>query len=124
VTVGLMTRSFFGERREKRVLLCLLATAPVPGCEVRSFETEAELLLAFGQELRASDADVVAGYNSCAFDWRYLRDRAKLLEARGELTAELLFLPRALGVFSPDRATVVDACAGYCCSFIPALCTI
>ena len=46
---------------------------------VKSFDDEAALLLAFAAELQASDADVVVGYNTCTFDWRYLRDRVELL---------------------------------------------
>ena len=43
--------------------------------ELRSFATEAELLRAFGETIRRMDADVVAGYNTCLFDWRYLQER-------------------------------------------------
>ena len=50
---------------------------------VKCFEDEVGLLLAFATELRASDADVVVGYNTCSFDWKYLRDRAQLLLGGG-----------------------------------------
>ena len=43
--------------------------------ELRSFTTEAELLRAFSETVHRMDADVVAGYNTCLFDWRYLQER-------------------------------------------------
>ena len=68
-------------------MLCLQDTGDVPesSCptSVRSFCSEEELLQAFQQELCNLDADVVAGYNTCLFDWRYLAKRAQRLGQGG-----------------------------------------
>jgi DNA polymerase delta subunit 1 len=49
------------------------------GTVVQCFATETELLAAFHRTIRDSDADVVAGYNTCLFDWRYIQERTELL---------------------------------------------
>ena len=63
-------------------MLCLHETGALPpgACPTRvlSFPTERELLCAFQRELCRLDADVVAGYNTCLFDWRYLGMRTSL----------------------------------------------
>jgi len=81
ITVGLYTKSL-GRDDARCVMLCLQPTEVVPeeswgmdGRELRCFDTEEELLLAFAAEVRALDADVVVGYNTCSFDWRYFGDR-------------------------------------------------
>lgn len=59
-------------------MLCLGETTAFEAegpTEVRSCATEAELLCAFGEVVRGMDADVIAGYNTCLFDWRYLQER-------------------------------------------------
>jgi DNA polymerase delta subunit 1 len=51
--------------------------------ELRCFSTEVELLCAFGETIRRMDADVVAGYNTCLFDWRYLQERIERIVPQG-----------------------------------------
>jgi len=118
ITAGLYERTL-GQPDERCTMLCLGEAREVDGTtgareerrgmhpdEVRSFATEAELLLAFAEAVQASDADVVVGYNSCAFDWRYLRDRVELLyleACRGEVA---LRVAAALG---RRRASLADA---------------
>lgn len=72
-------------------MLCLHETEALPpgACPTRvlSFSTERELLCAFQRELCRLDADVVAGYNTCLFDWRYLNGRSGLL-CKGLLSAQ------------------------------------
>jgi DNA polymerase elongation subunit (family B) len=89
ITVGLYRRTLGAPEQDGCLMLCLGDARSsseageedwgLAASEVRSFPTEAELLLAFAEELQRSDADVVVGYNTCAFDWRYLRDRVQLL---------------------------------------------
>ena len=46
---------------------------------VKCFSTEADLLQAFCTTLRSMDVDVIAGYNTCLFDWRYIHERIELV---------------------------------------------
>ena len=47
--------------------------------KVESFESESALLQGFCRVLRESDADVVVGYNTCLFDWKYIHERVELV---------------------------------------------
>lgn len=65
-------------------MLCLGETAELPAdvaanTRVLSYKSEVELLKAFKLELCRLDVDVVAGYNTSLFDWRYLAKRSQLL---------------------------------------------
>ena len=118
ITAGLYVRTL-GQPDERCTMLCLGDAQEADGAgsareerrgmhpdEVRCFATEAELLLAFAETLQASDADVVVGYNSCAFDWRYLRDRIELLylqPCRGDVDL------RVGSLLSKRRASLADA---------------
>lgn len=51
------------------------------GNKVLCFETECELLLAFGEFIRLVDPDVITGYNILNFDSPYLVNRANHLKA-------------------------------------------
>jgi len=55
------------------------ADAEASSTVVKCFSTEAELLTEFCRTLRTMDVDVVAGYNTCLFDWRYIHERVKLV---------------------------------------------
>jgi DNA polymerase elongation subunit (family B) len=73
-----MTYSYLGETEcFKQVILCLKKTSAIPGAEVRCFNTEETLLLAFTDEIRRNDPDVITGYNIFGFDFDYLKNRAK-----------------------------------------------
>lgn len=87
ICVGLYCKALGApEAAASCTMLCLRDTGAVPegGCPTRvlSFDSEAELLHAFQRELRRLDADVVAGYNTCLFDWRYLAARCQRLGVR------------------------------------------
>ena len=63
-------------------MLSLLDVAVPPNTNVTvvSFDTEVALLKAFAAYVQHSDADVLVGYNTCGFDWKYIRDRLAMLE--------------------------------------------
>ncbi len=67
-----------------------------PTYEVRSFETEAEMLDAFVTYLAETDPDVLTGWNFEDFDAPYLLDRMERLDARSEYDLD------------PDRLSRVD----------------
>lgn len=47
---------------------------------------EADLLARFGDHVRASDADIITGYNIDGFDWSYISQRVTLLQVHGRMT--------------------------------------
>jgi DNA polymerase delta subunit 1 len=87
ITIGCYSKTLFVEEPKVRALaLCLGQTNPGDDGETRCFETEAELLLAFGEAMRVSDADIVVGYNTSLFDWRYISGRVDTLQKQGKLS--------------------------------------
>lgn len=56
--------------------------APISGAQVLSFDTEAELLIAWREFLIQTDPDVITGYNINNFDTPYLINRAETLKIR------------------------------------------
>jgi DNA polymerase elongation subunit (family B) len=73
-----MTYSFLGEQEcYKKVILCLKKTSDVQGAIVKNYNDEIQLMLAFTNEVRLNDPDIITGYNIFGFDFDYLRNRAK-----------------------------------------------
>lgn len=63
----------------RKILLSLKNTADIEGVEVRSFNSEKNMLLEFSKLVRETDPDIITGYNIYGFDFPYLKNRAKLL---------------------------------------------
>lgn len=63
-----------------RVVFTLGTCAHIVGADVLSFDSEADLLLAFRQFVVATDCDFVTGYNIQNFDWPYICGRADALK--------------------------------------------
>lgn len=73
-----MTYSYLGDQEcFKEVVLCLKKTSPVPGAIVKCYKDEISLMLAFTDEIKKEDPDIITGYNIFGFDFDYLRNRAK-----------------------------------------------
>lgn len=96
ITIGLCSRTIHATTpeaaREERVVYSLLDVT-VPDDSrfiVRTFATEAELLTAFAIFLQESDADVLVGYNTCGFDWKYVKERIETLQGPGTATSDRL----------------------------------
>ena len=68
-----------GSSKSSKIIFTLGSCANIVGAEVRSFEEERELLLAWTQLLQEYDPDVIIGYNIMNFDFAYLLDRANAL---------------------------------------------
>lgn len=89
ITIGLYSETLFASETQgpvvKAVALCLGETAETPNLETQVFETEEALLLGFSKALRASDADIIVGYNTSLFDWPYITGRVRTLQALGRL---------------------------------------
>ncbi|KAJ3364525.1 DNA-directed DNA polymerase delta [Allomyces javanicus] len=63
-----------------RNVFTLGSCAAIVGSDVRSYASEAELLLAWSEFVQECDPDIVTGYNILNFDWTYLLDRAATLK--------------------------------------------
>jgi DNA polymerase elongation subunit (family B) len=75
-----MTYSYLGEDEcFKKVILCLHKTSNIQGSDVKCFNSEEKLLLAFVNEIRINDPDIITGYNIFGFDFDYMKNRAKKL---------------------------------------------
>lgn len=70
-----------GQPKRDSVVFCLDETDDFhePGVTVHSFETESGLLLELCSWIRATDPDLLTGYNIIAFDIPYLVNRAETL---------------------------------------------
>ena len=65
-----------------RNVFTLKECAPISGAQVLSFDTEAEMLVAWREFLVQTDPDVITGYNINNFDTPYLINRAEALKIR------------------------------------------
>jgi len=63
-----------------RNVFTLGTCAAIAGSHVMAFKKESELLEAWAEFVRASDCDMITGYNIMDFDFPYLMDRAKHLK--------------------------------------------
>ena len=71
-----MTYSRLGESEcFKKIILCLDDTSKVEDAEVYTYKTEQQLLLAFTEQMRIQDPDIITGYNIFGFDYPYMKDR-------------------------------------------------
>ena len=70
----------------ERHVLVLGTCDEVPGAEVRTFEREEDLLLAWVDLVREVDPDVLVGYNVFGFDMAYMHGRAQ--ELFGQMESE------------------------------------
>lgn len=75
----------------KRTVSCLFATEPVEGAELAWFEHEHEVVNHWISTLRREKTDVLIGYNTHQFDWKYVYGRSLVCvdDATGD---ELVFL--------------------------------
>jgi DNA polymerase elongation subunit (family B) len=79
IQIGL-TMSRYGEDEcYFKSILTLKGCIPLEGIDVKSYETEEELLIAFQKSIIDLDPDFITGYNIFGFDFKYLYMRAKLL---------------------------------------------
>jgi DNA polymerase delta subunit 1 len=56
--------------------------ANIADAEVKCFENEEDLLMAFSDLIMAVDPDILLGYNIINFDWPYLIGRAEHLKVK------------------------------------------
>lgn len=62
-----------------KTCLCFKKTdTNLPGCTVKSFDTEREMLIAYTEYLHEHDVDIITGWNIFGFDFEYIMERALL----------------------------------------------
>lgn len=64
----------------KKSLFCFKSCDPIDDCDVKWFESEQDMLLAFEKEIQIKDPDIITGYNVVNFDLNYILNRANHLE--------------------------------------------
>jgi DNA polymerase elongation subunit (family B) len=112
IAIGMYEKTLFSQDSTEKATVVYLGDATLPtdsiaaGHRVLCYQSESELLIAFGKLFRESDADVVVGYNTCLFDWRYISTRVELLKSSKILSpgaAEDIFrLSRVRMLHSPS----------------------
>ena len=60
-------------------IITLDSCDPIDGVDVESYETEQEVLLAWTELIKRMNPDIITGYNTFGFDYRYMHDRANKL---------------------------------------------
>lgn len=78
ITIGTAFQKFGEAEPYLRSAIALRECDPVEGVDVRSFETEAEAINAWLDLLSKQDVDVMVGYNTTGFDFKYLDGRAQV----------------------------------------------
>jgi len=59
-------------------------TPEVPNREIETYDTEAEVLLAWTKIINREDPDIIIGYNIFGFDWKFMLDRADELNIQSK----------------------------------------
>ena len=59
-------------------------TPEVPNREIETYDTEAEVLLAWTKIINREDPDIIIGYNIFGFDWKFMLDRADELNIKND----------------------------------------
>lgn len=76
ITIGCVSKVLYGSDSDvERVAFCLSPTDGLADIDVRACNTEEELLAQFSAYVQQSDSDFLVGYNTCRFDWEYIRKR-------------------------------------------------
>ena len=60
-------------------IITLNTCSPIEGVDVESYQTEAEVLLAWSKLIQRTNPDIITGYNIFQFDFPFLKERAKFL---------------------------------------------
>ncbi|RZC43128.1 DNA polymerase delta catalytic subunit [Asbolus verrucosus] len=90
-----------------RNIFTLKSCAPIGHAEVRSFDSEGEMLEEWAQFVREVDPDIFTGYNINNFDFPYLIERAKFLKLKN-----FDFLGRICNIRSTIKETVTQTKIG------------
>lgn len=92
------------ENAISQTVFTLKSCAPIVGANVVSFDKEEDMLSAWSKFVRASDPDLLTGYNIVTFDLKYLLDRAQTLKI-----ADFPYLGRLIGQPTKMRASQMSS---------------
>lgn len=87
-----------------RCIFTLKSCAPIAGVTIRSFESEAKMLQAWTEFIRAVDPDIFTGYNIQNFDFWYLINRAEALKVE-----KFPYLGRVKGLKTKAKKVVLQS---------------
>ena len=73
----------------------------VPNCEIETYDSERNLLLAWTKMIQREDPDIVIGYNIFGFDYKFMIERAEELKCK----REFLKLGRLIG----EQSRVIES---------------
>jgi DNA polymerase delta subunit 1 len=77
IAISLCT--FGSDEPYDKTCLCYKKTDPnLEGCDIRSYETEREMLEAFQKYIQKKDVDIITGWNIFGFDMEYIYKRAQI----------------------------------------------
>ena len=111
-----MTTARFGQEISERKCLCLKQTT---GQDCESFETEKDLIEAFGRYLAKVDPDIITGWNIFGFDLEFLFKRASRLGVetlwgrRTDLPSELTIKHLASSALGSNELKMVPMVGRY-----------
>lgn len=75
ITIACVGKYHDSKVEDAKIIFQLDTCSKIPGADVRTFQREIDLLMAFDQFLRVYDPDVITGYNIDGFDLPYLINR-------------------------------------------------
>jgi DNA polymerase elongation subunit (family B) len=73
----------------------------VPNCQIETYDTEKEVLLAWTNMIQREDPDIVIGYNIFGFDYKFMIERTEELKCK----SKFLELSRMIG----EESRVIDS---------------
>ncbi len=75
-----------GQKGLFKHIVTLNGCDPIDGVEIESYESEKEVILAWGKLIQKQDPDIITGYNIFGFDFSFIWDRAIELNCETELS--------------------------------------
>ena len=84
IQIGATFRRHTEETSFLKTIFTLKKCNDIPDVLVASFDSENDLLLSWAKFMRNMNPDVIYGYNSNGFDWKYIYDRTVKLKIKGE----------------------------------------
>ncbi|KAG0418860.1 DNA polymerase delta catalytic subunit, partial [Dictyocoela roeselum] len=108
------TISYGSEKRQ--AIFCYKECAPIPGVAVYNFESEIEMIRAWGDYVQTEDPDIIIGYNIKDFDIPYILARAKNIKGfhlgrnlnseSADTTSSALAHSKQSGIFGQNNVNI------------------
>jgi DNA polymerase elongation subunit (family B) len=101
------------------IVLNSCASVPVNNCQIESYETEREVLLAWTALIQRENPDIITGYNIFGFDYEFMFRRTQELNCVEDFLklsrnkSEVCGTPNKKGVLDIDRSSTTLASGTY-----------